>query len=154
MFPATVPTLLNHHIRPQPVVGGRGSPFTGRAVDTVGYGVVRAVLLDAGPVSGDCRIDWGLYESAGPGGEFARIDDGDVLCVGNADIHGLGLLTMRVGPEAGRKRYLRAQVEVSGPGSLIFAVTMELWPLPETRRFFGYDTAADGQNSPVDRRLS
>lgn len=77
-----------------------------------------------------------------------------VLFAGNADIHGLSLPAMRVGPEAGRKRYLRAEVDVRGPGGLIFAVMMELWPTPQTHRFFGYETAADDQNGPIDRRLS
>jgi len=154
MLNSTAPMRLIHHIPPTPVVAGRGSPFTGRAVDARGFGAVRAVLLNSGSVGGNSGIDWSLCESDLPDGQFRQIDDGEILYSCTADVRGLSVLGMRIGPEAGRQRYLRVEVGVTGPGSLIFAVLVELYDPRQPGRFAVYDTAARGQNSPVGRRLN
>lgn len=147
----TTSRVINN-IGPRICIGG--SVIHGAAIDTAGFGAARAILTVGRAFGfGQMTYNWGFKEAsslkafsleAGPHGDLEAVP----LFCGRSNDQRLSWCCFRLGTEAGRKRYVRAFLKVSGFGFLPAAVTIELYRSVE--HVPGYETATEPDFGPPE----
>ena len=114
-------------------------PVYGPVIDTLPFALLRAVLV-SGEAAGPLALAWGFDESDTP--DMANCEPFTIApgWSGAHDRERLSWLTMPLGPAAGRKRYLRAGLQLAGGGLIVAGLLIELYeslPWPIVGQGFG-----------------